>query len=61
MKTERIVVRKLGHIIDVFHGEEGFESQHWTRFLLVRGFLKFIKGSQMSSQDMRVVKQQLGV
>lgn len=61
MTTDRIVVKKANHVIDVFHGERGFEQQQWTRFLLVRGFLKFIKGAQLSAHDLRSVKAKLGI
>lgn len=59
--TNRIVVKRLGKIIDVFTGEQGWEPEHWTRFLLVNNYLKFIKGSQMSPQDFNDIKKQLGI
>jgi len=59
--SNRIVIKKANHVVDVFHGEQGFAPQHWTRFLVVRGFLKFRKGTQMSGQDFNFVKKELGV
>ena len=59
--TNRIVIRKQNRIIDVFHGEEGFEEHNWTRFLLKNRFLKYIKGVQMSPQDFNQVKKELSL
>ena len=59
--TNHIIVRKQNHIIDVFHGEEGFEEHNWTRFLLKNKFLKYIKGAQMSPQDFNQVKKELSL
>jgi hypothetical protein len=56
-----IVVKKLNNIIDVFHGREGWEQDHWTRFLLIKGFLKYIKGASLSPEDFLTVKKQLGL
>jgi hypothetical protein len=61
MKTERIVLKRVGHIVDVFFGEQGFAPQNWTRFIVVRGFLKFIKGAQLSAHDFNAVKGRLGL
>ena len=55
--TNRVVIRKHHRIIDVFHGEEGWEENNWNRFLLVGNYLKFIKGAQMSPQDFNTVKK----
>ncbi len=59
--SKRIVIKKANHIIDVFHGEEGFEEQNWTRFLLKNKFLKYIKGAQLSAQDFFLIKKELGL
>ena len=59
--TNRIVIRKQNHVIDVFHGEEGFKEHNWTRFLLKNKFLKYIKGAQMSPQDFNQVKKELSL
>lgn len=58
--SKRIVIKKVNsHIIDVFHNEEGFEESGWTRFLLIRGYLKFLKGAQLSPHDFATVKKEL--
>jgi hypothetical protein len=59
--TNRVVIRKHHRIIDVFHGEEGWEENNWTRFLLVGNYLKFIKGAQMSPKDFNSVKKELAL
>ena len=59
--SNRIIIKRANHIIDVFHGEQGFEQDTWTRFLLVRGFLKFIKGSNLSPSDFNYVKKELEI
>ena len=59
--SKRIVIRKLNKIIDVFSGEEGWESDHWTRFVLIGNYLKFIKGVQLSPHDFNHVKKELGL
>ena len=59
--SNRICIKRHNHIIDVFHGEEGFEPGGWTRFLLVRGYLKFVKGSNMSPSDFALVKKEMGI
>lgn len=59
--TNRIVIKKANNIIDVFHGEEGFEKHEWTRFILVRGYLKYINGAQLSANDFFTVKKELGL
>ena len=61
MKTERIVLRRANNILDVFHGEEGFHVQQWTRFLIVRGYLKYLKGAQLAAHDLLAVKKMIGV
>lgn len=58
--TDRIIIRKNNRILDVFHGEEGFAEQQWSRFLLVNKTLKFIKGAQMSVADLQTLKQMVG-
>jgi hypothetical protein len=56
--TPRIVIKKVNkHLIDVFHGEEGFESHNWTRFVIVNGFLKFLAGVTMTPADLQQVKK----
>lgn len=59
--SDHIVLRKANNIVDVFHDEQGFNPQGWTRFLLVRGYLKYIKSVQMNNQDLVTVKTMLGV
>lgn len=58
--SKRIIIKKVNnHLIDVFHGEEGFEESNWTRLLLIKGYLKFIKGSQLSPHDFNAIKKEL--
>lgn len=59
--SNRLIVKKHNRFIDVFSGEEGFEEQDWTRFLLVGTFLKFIKGAQLSAHDFNQVKKELNL
>jgi hypothetical protein len=63
--TNRIVIKKNNRVYDVFTGEEGFEPQHWTRFVLAGNgrsrTLKFIKGATLSPEDFAYVQKQLGV
>lgn len=59
--SQRVIIRKANHVIDVFFGEEGFNQKEWTRFLLVGNFLKFIKGAKLSHQDFNVVKKELNL
>ncbi len=59
--NKHIIIKKANNVIDVFHGQEGWEKQDWTRFLLVKGFLKYINGAQMSTNDFFFVKKELGL
>lgn len=60
--SQRIVIRKANKIIDVFHGEQGWEKHEHTRLMLTsNNFLKFVSGAKLSSQDFYEVKKQLGI
>lgn len=63
--SNRIVIRKTNHIVDIFFGEFGFDSKHWTRMTTVKTkegiFLKYLKGARISQQDMIEVHKILGV
>lgn len=60
--SERIVIKQANRIVDVFFGEEGFEPEHWTRFIMVgHSFLKYVAGANMPTTDFNFVRKQLGV
>ena len=57
VKTNRIVIRKVGHILDIFTSESGWDK--WARYVNVKGFLKYLRGHELSKADMHLVKEQL--
>ena len=63
--SDRIVIRKANSVVDVFFGETGFDSKHWTRFSVIKThngpFLKYIKGASIPQDLMMQVHKQLGV
>lgn len=60
--SERIVIKQANRIVDVFWGEEGFEPDNWTRFVVVgHTFLKYLAGANMTAQDFNDVRTRLGV
>jgi hypothetical protein len=54
-KPARLVVRQINSVVDVFHGEQGFRSDEWTRYQMVKlkgqVYLKYLKGAPLNKQD----------
>lgn len=63
--SDRLIIRKANYVIDVFFGETGFDSKHWTRFAIAKHpggqFLKYIKGASLSAHDLAKVKTLLEI
>ena len=63
--SNKIVIKKVNSVFDIFFGEEGFDQKHWTRMAVVKtqngNFLKYLKGAQMPARDMMEVRKMLGV
>ncbi len=56
--TPRICIKKVKHtnMIDVFHSETGWDTG-WTRFIKVLGYLKYIRGDNMSNTDLKELER----
>lgn len=58
--SNRIVIRRKGNLVDVFHGETGWGADKWTRLVVLPGmFLKFVKGANLSPMDLVYVRKEL--
>ena len=33
--SNKIVIKKVNSVFDIFFGEEGFDQKHWTRMAVV--------------------------
>ena len=59
--SERIKIKKFGKFVDIFFGEFGWDSKHWTRLHVTNKRLEFVKGYNLSQKDLNKVHMMLGV
>jgi hypothetical protein len=57
MKTDRIVIKKLNNILDIFTSENGWDK--WARYVNVKGYLKYLRGLELSKADLQFVQEKL--
>jgi len=55
--TPRIVIKRINKILDIFTSESGWDK--WARYVNVNGYLKYLRGHELSKADLLYVQGQL--
>lgn len=57
---KNLVVQQHNRTVDVFNGDEGFKDHEWSRYVLIKSQLEFVKGKKLSNDVLQQVKKQIG-